>query len=68
MRYTGQAEIDIDIAMGWYENQRHGLGFEFLNCVEEVASRILESPKLYSIPYNMPCTTQQIYPHLLQSV
>ena len=48
MHYTCQAETDIDIAMGWYESQRQGLGFEFLDCLEEAVNRILESPKLYS--------------------
>ena len=48
VHYTCQAETDIDIAMGWYESQRQGLGFEFLDCLEEAVNRILESPKLYS--------------------
>lgn len=51
LSYTDRAETDIDIAMGWYENQRQGLGIEFLNCLEEAGSRILESPELYSVKY-----------------
>lgn len=51
MHYTDRAETDIDIAMGWYESQRLGLGFEFLDCLEEAENRILENPKLYSIKH-----------------
>ena len=51
LHYTSKAETDIDIAMGWYESQRQGLGFEFLDCVEEAVNRILESPKLYSVKH-----------------
>jgi plasmid stabilization system protein ParE len=49
--YSKRAKIDIDIAMGWYEEQRKGLGLEFLDCLEETISRILENPKLYSFKY-----------------
>ena len=51
LHYTGQANADIDIAMGWYESQRKGLGFKFLDCLEETVNRIIESPKLYSIQH-----------------
>ena len=34
LRYTGRAKDDLDIAFEWYEWQRRGLGFEFLDCVE----------------------------------
>jgi len=54
LHYTRQAETDIDIAMGWYESQRQGLGglgFEFLDCLEDTVNRILERPKIYSIKH-----------------
>ena len=34
LRYTDRAKEDLGIAFGWYERQRRGLGFEFLDCVE----------------------------------
>ena len=52
LRYTEIAEADVDIAMAWYENQRRGLGLEFLDCVEEATARIVEFPTLYSIKYD----------------
>jgi toxin ParE1/3/4 len=51
LSYTKRARIDIDIAMGWYESQRSGLGIEFLECIEGTINRILENPKLYSVKH-----------------
>lgn len=51
VHYTQQAVTDIDIAMGWYERQKQGLGIEFLDCLDEAVNRVLESPKLYSIKH-----------------
>jgi toxin ParE1/3/4 len=48
---TKRAKIDVDIAMGWYESQRKGLGFEFLDCIEGTINRILKNPKLYSVKH-----------------
>ncbi len=31
-----EAEADLAAAFCWYEEQRSGLGLEFLDCVEEV--------------------------------
>ena len=41
-----EAEQDINEAYDWYENQRPGLGEEFLNCVEASIQRTLRSPEL----------------------
>jgi hypothetical protein len=40
-----EAEQDLDAAYGWYEQQRIGLGEEFLSCVEACIEGILRSPK-----------------------
>ena len=48
LRYTGRAKDELDIAFAWYEGQRRGLGFEFLDCVEAVIETILQMPQLYS--------------------
>jgi hypothetical protein len=44
---TVRAYEDIDTAIEWYENQRKGLGFEFLDCVEVALKRIFEFPEQY---------------------
>ena len=49
LRYTEQAQADIDTTVDWYEGQSRGLGLKFLSNVEDVIERILEHPKLYSV-------------------
>ena len=49
--YTRHAQIDIDVAMSWYENQRKGLGFEFLDSIEESVNRIIANPESYPIKH-----------------
>lgn len=51
LRYSKRAIIDVDIAAGWYEAQRKGLGVEFLTSLEGTIERIQENPKLYSVKY-----------------
>lgn len=47
-----EAESDLDEAYRWYENQRSGLGREFITCVEAVFKRICETPELHPIVHN----------------
>ncbi|MBV5305857.1 MAG: type II toxin-antitoxin system RelE/ParE family toxin [Desulfobulbaceae bacterium] len=48
LRYTDRAKNDLEIAFAWYEQQRRGLGFEFLDCVEAVIETIQQMPQLYT--------------------
>ncbi len=48
LRYTEQAKTDLNIAFAWYEQQRRGLGFEFLDCVEAVIETIQSMPEVYA--------------------
>ncbi len=45
LRYTDRAKNDLEIAFEWYEQQRRGLGFEFLDCVEAVIETIQHMPQ-----------------------
>ena len=45
LRYANRAKDDLHIAFEWYEEQRRGLGFEFLDCVEASIETIQEMPK-----------------------
>ena len=47
LRYTDRAKDDVELAFEWYEKQRRGLGFEFLDCVEVSLNNILCFPKMY---------------------
>ena len=49
--YTERAVADLDLAIEWYEKQRKGLGFEFLDCVEVAICRVLEDPKMYPVKH-----------------
>ena len=48
LRYTDQARDDLEIAFTWYEEQRYGLGLEFLDCVETAIKTIIQMPKLHA--------------------
>ncbi len=45
------AERDVAEARDWYEDQRGGLGSEFLTAVEDVFARIREWPEMYAVEY-----------------
>ena len=52
LRYTEGAKDDIELAFVWYERQRRGLGFEFLDCVENAVKSIIENPEMYRLVYS----------------
>ncbi len=39
-RYTERSKDDLELAFQWYETQRLGLGFEFLDCVDVAMENI----------------------------
>ena len=49
--YTDKAKDDIEIAFSWYEMQRKGLGFEFLDCVESSLNNISTMPEMYQLSH-----------------
>lgn len=51
--YTNRAKDDLEIAFTWYEGQRRGLGFEFLDCVEAAIETIQQMPNLYAKQYDL---------------
>ncbi len=53
LRYTDRAKDDVELAFAWYERQRRGLGFEFLDCVEIAVKSIAENPEMYRINYSV---------------
>lgn len=44
-----EAEQDIAEAYGWYEDQRNGLGEEFLSCVDACIEAICRTPAIYAV-------------------
>ena len=51
LRYTSRAKDELGVAFMWYEEQRRGLGFEFLDCVEVTIEMILRMPKMHAEQY-----------------
>lgn len=52
LRYTDRSIDDVELAFAWYERQRRGLGFEFLDCVESSLQKIMDAPETYQIRYS----------------
>jgi toxin ParE1/3/4 len=44
LKYTDRSRDDLELAFTWYERQRRGLGFEFLDCVEATLKTGMMSP------------------------
>jgi len=42
---------DVESAFRWYEIQRRGLGFEFLDCIEVSLTDILTFPEMHEVCY-----------------
>ena len=51
LHYTDKAKDDVQVAFAWYERQRRGLGFEFLDCIEASLTGILRFPEMYEKIY-----------------
>ena len=47
--YTAYAKADLASSFTWYETQRKGLGFDFLDCVEIAIKAII-----YRVHYSLP--------------
>jgi plasmid stabilization system protein ParE len=52
LKYTTRAEADLRLAITWHEEQRKGLGLEFLDCVEYAIKKIMAFPESYENPYS----------------
>ena len=46
-----EARADLLETFNWYQEQRHGLGFDFKLCVDEVISKIRKHPLIYRKVY-----------------
>ena len=53
LRYTDRARDDVELAFAWYERQRRGLGFEYLDCIEVAVRLIIENPDMYRRHYGI---------------
>ena len=49
--YTERSKSDVTSAFEWYEKQRRGLGFEFLDCIEIALRGIQTFPEICELCY-----------------
>lgn len=52
LSYTERAKGEIESAFSWYERQRPGLGFEFLDCLEVAIRHIISFPESCQVVYS----------------
>ena len=50
--FSSEAELDIQEAIDWYEEQRQGLGLEFAMRFEDALQFLKEQPQMYAKIYN----------------
>jgi plasmid stabilization system protein ParE len=61
-----EAELDLEQAVTWYNDQRPGLGSEFLEQVEAAFDRIREMPQLHAIAHgNARLTLVKRFPYVV---
>ncbi len=51
LRYTDRARNDLELVLLWYERQRLGLGFDFLDCIEVALQNVIENPEMSQVRY-----------------
>lgn len=51
VRIRPEAEADLDEVCRWYNQQREGLGADFLLCFEEALEKIRRNPEIYPTVY-----------------
>ena len=51
VHFRDEAEVDLIDAATWYESQRKGLGFEFLDEIQHVSGLISDNPELFPVVY-----------------
>lgn len=54
VRFDREAEDELAAAVDWYESQRHGLGLDRLQVIDEALSRIGEAPLQFPLPPSIP--------------
>jgi hypothetical protein len=50
-----EAQQDVDEVYSWYEDRRHGLGEEFLGCVDACIQTICRMPELHAKVHEEYC-------------
>jgi plasmid stabilization system protein ParE len=51
LAFRPEVSEDLREAYRWYENQKVGLGEDFLNCVDQAVNRLSVMPEAYAVVY-----------------
>ena len=64
LKFTGEALLDIEDIVLWYEEQRIGLSYDFELCLEAGISEIVRMPSAFQKKYkNVKVTFIQRFPY-----
>lgn len=58
VEFSAEAEEELDFAAVWFDEQRLGLGSEFLEAIEDVLSLLAEWPRTGSIIEDTPANLE----------
>jgi hypothetical protein len=51
IRFTPEADAELAEAREWYSHQRQDLDLEFMQCIDDILSRVVYNPHLFPIVY-----------------
>ena len=51
IRFTPEADAELAEARQWYSHQRQDLDLEFMQCIDDALSRIVNNPHLFPLVY-----------------
>ena len=51
IRFTPEADAELAEARLWYSHQRQDLDLEFMQCIDNTLSRIVDNPHLFPLVY-----------------
>jgi plasmid stabilization system protein ParE len=58
VEFSAEAEEELDVAAVWFDEQRPGLGSEFLEAIEEILSLLTVWPRTGSIIEDTPANLE----------
>jgi plasmid stabilization system protein ParE len=51
IRISPEAEAELTEAREWYSHQRKDLDLEFMQCIDEALSRVVDNPRAFPVVY-----------------
>ena len=51
IRFTPEADAELTGACEWYSHRRKNLDLEFMECIDDALSRVVDNPHVFPIVY-----------------